>query len=505
MPAPERAARLFRVSSNGQTEDNQIPEVDALCAGRGYDVARTFQLHDVSASKGEQESVLEEILADIGAGRYTVVVIAHSSRIDRRDPDMQMWYLLSVRRAGGRIESAREPEFGKATLPGRMITVMAQDQNYEYVKNLREHIEAGMVKVRANGAVDGGVPWGYAIAGGKHRKRMVPTDDGRTYVPQIYAKVIDGWSLAAVCRWLDAEGVATPRAGKHGKVAARWWPRTVQRIIKNPAYKGLRCRLVGERMEWTANPTHRCEGLVDAATWQAAQAALSLPPQVAAGHGGPRGKEPAMLAGLVCGNPDCPAGPGSPMYRVKPGPGPDHVYYRCYGRGAARAGCGTYVRMAPADEAADVLITATFTKPVIIYTRIPGNVAVLAAQLDDINAQLEELPRLGLTEAEEDARRAELRERRRVNEDAERTEDTYGRAPAGYTHAERWQQLAVGERGAWLARHGFRVTATRTEVTATQTDPVTGEVTFGRRALPAVRRARSDGGSPRGPRRGPRA
>jgi DNA invertase Pin-like site-specific DNA recombinase len=501
----ENAARLFRVSSNGQTEENQVPEVDAHCARHGYDVARTFQLHDVSASKGEQESTLEEILADIRAGRYTVVVIAHSSRIDRRDPDVQMWWLLAVRFAGGRIESAREPEFGKATLPGRVMTLLAQEQNHAYIKTLVENTEAGMVKVRANGAVDGMVPWGYAIEGERHNKRAVPTETGRTYVPQIYAKVIEGWSLAAVCRWLDAEGVPTPRAGMRGKVAARWWPRTVQRVIMNPAYKGMRSRLTGTRLEWKATPTHRCEAIVDAGTWHAAQDALRLPPKVQAAPAGRPAKRPPMLNRvLFCGNPDCPGGGEWPMYRITPGPGTDHVYYRCYGRGAARAGCGTYVRLALADEAVDRLITATCTDPVIIYTRIPGNADALDAQLEDIDTQLEELPRLRLAYAEEDAMRADLRRRREAIEQTERTADTYGRAPAGYTHAERWAQLADTERGAWLARHGFRVTASRTDVTVTQADPVTDRLRREHIAITPARRARSDGGRPLGPRRGPK-
>ena len=63
----ERAARWFRVSSDGQSEDNQVSEVDKHCRERGYDVVKTFTLHDVSASKGEQQAALDEALEDIRA------------------------------------------------------------------------------------------------------------------------------------------------------------------------------------------------------------------------------------------------------------------------------------------------------------------------------------------------------------------------------------------------------------------------------------------------------
>jgi DNA invertase Pin-like site-specific DNA recombinase len=92
----ELGTRFFRVSSDGQDEANQVKDVDQHVADHGYQVARTFTFHDVSASKGEHEAELAEILADIKAGLYTAVVIANSARIDRRDVDMQQLFSLSV-------------------------------------------------------------------------------------------------------------------------------------------------------------------------------------------------------------------------------------------------------------------------------------------------------------------------------------------------------------------------------------------------------------------------
>src|SRR5437016_3951382 len=120
----EQAARWFRVSSDGQAEGNQVREVDGHITARGYEVARTFKLHDVSASKGEQEQALAEALEDIRAGHYSVIVIAHSSRLDRRDVDVQELYAILVRQAGGRIESAREPQFGQTDIGGRVVTLL---------------------------------------------------------------------------------------------------------------------------------------------------------------------------------------------------------------------------------------------------------------------------------------------------------------------------------------------------------------------------------------------
>lgn len=61
----EKAALLIRASSDKQDETNQVDEVDGHVNLKGYEVARRFSLHDVSASKGEQEPVLQEILQDV--------------------------------------------------------------------------------------------------------------------------------------------------------------------------------------------------------------------------------------------------------------------------------------------------------------------------------------------------------------------------------------------------------------------------------------------------------
>jgi hypothetical protein len=242
---------------------------------------------------------------------------------------------------------------------------------------------------------------------------------------------------------------------------------------------------------------HRCPALIDAATWQQANDILAAEGGRTGGTG-PAPRDPYMLRGAIsCGNPECTAGPDSPMYRIARKP---YAYYRCTGRGPNRGGCGTLANLADADAAVDHLLSTVFTDEVQIFTVIAGNKAVLAAQLADIDAQLLELPALRLPEADEDAERARLRAWRREVETTPRTADSYGRKGAGYTYAERWAEVPVAERGGWLTAHGFRVTATRGEITVTQTDPDTLLQKFGRVPLPVARPARSDGGTRHGPR-----
>lgn len=468
----ERAATLIRVSSDSQDEENQAAEVEAHCQARRYRVTKRFRLHDMSASRGEQEAVLQDILNDIRNGMYTVLVIAHSSRIDRRDPDTQMLYVLSVRLAGGRMESVREPEFGQPTLSGRLNTVMAQHQNHEYSETLKGHLTAAKTRIKANGAFDGKPPWGYTTDGPKYNRQLVPNDLGRKYVPLIYAKVIAGVSLTNIALWLIAEGVppmgiAKEREDGRGKTG-QWWSRSVLQLVRNPVYKGHRCVKTG-RTTW-GKTVHRCPAIVDAGTWRKAQAALQ--PK----YRGPAAEHRAMLAGAVfCGNSECTT-EDSPMYRIHPGkqrpgaPPRTALYYRCAGRGANRKGCGTMIRLEIVDSAVNEIIAESFDTPVMARKLIPGNELELEARLEEVLSELREMDPSEMSDDEYDSELKRLRAERDEIKATTPIPDRVDLVPTGDTYAGLWGILGPSERGPWLVSQGFRVMVSKTRVTVSQGD-----------------------------------
>ena len=433
----EKCARFRRVSSGGQDEDNQLPEIDGHIAERGYEVAGDFALHAKSASKGEQEQALEQILADIRAGVYTVLVIAHSSRIDRRDPDVAMLWLLLVKMAGGRIESVREPEFGRSTLSGRLMTLLAQEGNHKYSKDLRENIAAARVRIAANGAHDGRYPWGFTSQGEKYNKRLVPTDEAREYVPQVFARIIAGESLAKVAAWLNECGVKATgiknkenTKGKSGK----WWAETVSLMIRNPIYMGKHTSALGEVI-------HKVEPLVDAAVWKRAGERLDSKPR----------RGPRWPDGWLSGIARCERCDG-PLYRIDTGPkGRRITYLRCSGTGPLRKGCGApLIRWDVAEPLSnDVLGALTIPE----YERAlisVGNSAELDARAAEIEFERKRLSARGLSWDAEDAERARLRGEYDAVMATERTQDVYGLTATGKTYGDTWNAMDAPQRAAWL-------------------------------------------------------
>jgi DNA invertase Pin-like site-specific DNA recombinase len=434
----EHAARWFRGSTTVQDEKNQEREVDQHIAQRGYQVAddATFTLHGKSASKGEQEAELAAILAGI-PHRWTVVVIAHSSRLDRRDPDVQMLYVLKIRMAGGRIESAREPEFGQSTLSGRVLTLLAQDGNHKYSKDLSEHVAAAVARVRDNGAFWGTIPFGFDVEGEKYNKRLVPNEQGRKLIPEVFDRITKGQSQARVAAWLS------------GETGNTWHPTSIGRIIRNPVYKGLKCEPIGERY---GKLEHTCDHIVDAVTWRKAQTAIDVKPKR-----GPATKNDAFLKGII----EC-SSCGGPMYRItcptkRNGEPVKIQYYRCVGK-VQRKSCGVMVPLIKADEVARKLLEENILDhPILEWVTTEGSDH--ANEIELVNFQLSRLGLEGLTEDEEDAKRAELRAERKRLENLPKTEPTRELVFTDRDYRDDWDGT-----GAWFGSQGFRVVADKYRV-----------------------------------------
>jgi hypothetical protein len=293
----------------------------------------------------------------------------------------------------------------------------------------------GRDRIKAEGGFTGRAPWGYQITGPKYAKTITPTEQGRRLVPEVYARVIKGESLATIARWLEEQ------------TGREWWPRTIGAMVRNPVYRGAQHDAAGRVI-------FRCEALVDAATWKRAGKALAGRPK--RGHVDPENR--AMLAGVL----SCPFCPDSPMYRLNTG------YYRCTGRGANRKGCGNMVRAAVVDAAVDQLIMEWFATPVMQHTVIPGNEAEIAARLEEIRYEIAQLGTADLDDAEYDRRLSGLRAERDRIKAAEVVPDRVELADTGEVYAELWARTPVPGRGPWLARHGFAVTASKAAVQVTQ-------------------------------------
>ena len=446
-----RAGKWIRVSSGGQDEANQEPDVDKHCAGLGYDVIKTYTLHDKSASKGEQQAKLDEVLADMRSNEIKVLVCWHSDRLERRGVLETLLFIAKVKEAGGRVVSTQEGILDEEGLP----TIINAHMNHEKSKHLAEQVGLAHTRIRENGAVLGRAPWGMTITGVKYSKQLVGTDEGRTWVPRIFGQVIEGWSLARISLWLQSEGIA----GDHGP----WHESTIGAMIRNPCYMGFRCEQDPKTKKY-GKILHKCEALVSPEVWRQANEALDTRPH--RGYSDPENR--AMLSGVLrCGNPECDAtgAPDSPMARNTSS---TRLYYRCTGLGAVRKSCGTMVRLELVDEAVDKIVNETFNVPRMERRIIPGTDH--AAELESLKFELRQLSARDLPWDQEDAERARLRAEYDRIARLPVVPDEVVTVDSGQTYTSLWNALRPADRGEWLKAQGFTVRASKTAVTVSQGD-----------------------------------
>ena len=286
MAVGESAARFLRVSTGAQDEANQVPDVDLWCSEHGYVVRKTYTLRGKSASKGKQDAALDEMVEDMRRGLFTVLVVWSSDRIERRGAYNAFDLARRVRDAGGRIEYVKDSYLNTANEMSDVMLALAATRDKLESKRKTERTLMVQGRIRTAGAFVGKPPFGYEVAGEKYARKLVPSDEGRRLIPEVYDRCIAGQSLARIGGWLEEE------------TGQQWWPRRVSGTLRNPVYRGV-------QEDDQGRPIHRCEALVDASIWRRANESLGR-------HGkrGPENKfDPALLSGvLYCGNPDCPNG-----------------------------------------------------------------------------------------------------------------------------------------------------------------------------------------------------
>jgi DNA invertase Pin-like site-specific DNA recombinase len=463
----EPAGAWVRVSTGGQDEANQVPDIQKHCTDRGYGIAKRYELNDKSASKGEQQAKLDEMLEDMREGTIKVLVCWHSDRVERRGPEALFRLLREIKDAKGRIESVKEPLLGTADLSGEAVTALNAVIAHQYSVHLGEQVRTAQGRIRANnGFVAGGIPWGYVIVGEKYAKTLVPTDLCREIVPKIFQRCIYGDSCRTIAMWLDSEGVPTMRGGK-------WSEGSVHRILTNMTYAGRRQdegtkKANGKPSRKNRNTIMTCEAVITMDMWNRAQDALRNRPQRGPGMAITNPNRP-MLASLKCARCARKKGIDSPMYRIKTGRrGQNQYYYRCAGRQPQRKGCGNMVRYDESEKLIVIWHILGQTMPHKTRQWVEGK--NWDAELAEVNQDIRELAQNPLAErwaermAELGAKVAELTELNKTREHGH-YEEVIAHNPDGSVMAESeyFRGLDNEGRRKYLASRDIRVEKSTTD------------------------------------------
>lgn len=440
----EQAGVWLRVSTKMQDEAAQEPDLLAWCADHGYDIRERYTVHGKSAYHGKQDEYLNRAIADMAAGKIAVLVVWASDRIERRGAYNAFDLARRVREAGGRIEYVKDAYLNDANDMSDVMLALAATRDHQESKRKSERIKAQQESLRAGKHLVGRAPFGYTVAGDKYAKRLVPAEELRDFARGIFESVAAGTSLADVALWLDAAGVRPAGGGQ-------WHAGRVAAVIRNPTYKGQR-REQDPATKRYGKLLHECPEVVDGDLWRRANDNLNSRP----GRGrrmADQDHAPSLLSGVL----RCPAC-GGPMYRLFSNGQP---MYRCAGKGAVRRSeCKNLVSCAAVDACVESVI-AEWDRQVMRAVRIPGH--DYSAELEQVRDALRDLADAGLSEDDEDARRAELRAERRRLEALPAVPARTELQPTGETYAQQWDRLDGPQRTAWLRERGVVAYAAKTD------------------------------------------
>ena len=256
----ERSVHVARVSSTGQDEDNQIPDLNDWSARHGYTVAGTIKIHGKSAFHGHHREELYKAVRMIEAGLADVLVMWTLDRSSRQGLDAAVEFRSAVRKAGGRLEFTEEPELnGSDNNADEAFAQAAIEARRESEKRVRR-IRSGNRRTAENGAAIRQPKYGYRMDGPARRKYWVADDARAAVVKGMYARAVDGETLGAIALWA---------AGRDG---GKWDASRVRKILADTCYIG--------RAQTTVNGepyVYECPVTVDAETWERANAAVKAP------------------------------------------------------------------------------------------------------------------------------------------------------------------------------------------------------------------------------------
>jgi DNA invertase Pin-like site-specific DNA recombinase len=147
---PKRAALYLRVSTDGQTVDNQRLALETVCEQRGWQVEQVYSDNGISGAKGRtQRPGLDALLKDASRGRFDVVLAWALDRLGRSLLDLLD--TLSELESLGVALVLHQQAIDTTTPAGRMFfQVTGAFAEFERAM-IRSRITAGLERARARG------------------------------------------------------------------------------------------------------------------------------------------------------------------------------------------------------------------------------------------------------------------------------------------------------------------------------------------------------------------
>jgi site-specific DNA recombinase len=236
------AAIYARVSSDRQKEEQTIASQRVAlleyAKAHGYTVPSEWIFQDEGYSGSVLVRPSLERLRDLACEGSIEAILVHSPDRLSRKYAYQVLLMEEFARQGVEVVFIRSPQ---ATTPEEQLLVQLQGMIAEYERaQIAERTRRGKKHRAQSGSINVlcGAPYGYRYV----KKSETSTafyeviEEEACVVRQVYRFYIEeGWSIGAIVRWLNAQGIPTRQR------KSPWERTTVWAMLRNPAYQGMAC------------------------------------------------------------------------------------------------------------------------------------------------------------------------------------------------------------------------------------------------------------------------
>ena len=150
MAKTKRAALYLRVSTDGQTTENQRLALEAVAAQRGWTVAATYDDNGISGAKGrDKRPGLDALLKDATRGRFNVVMVWAMDRLGR-----SLAGLIDTLRSleAANVDLYLDQQAIDTTTPAGRMFFHVTGAFAEFERDMiRSRVNAGLARARARG------------------------------------------------------------------------------------------------------------------------------------------------------------------------------------------------------------------------------------------------------------------------------------------------------------------------------------------------------------------
>lgn len=299
MPEPHIAAAYVRVSTDDQMElspDSQMEKIREYAAKNGLLLLSEYIFHDdgISGRAAEKRPGFQQMIATAKdpSHPFDTIIVWKFSRFARNQEESIFYKSILRSKCKVDVVSVSEPLIAGPF--GSLIERIIEWMDEFYSVRLAEEVKRSMTVNAKNGTLQSTPSFGYRV----ENRQLVIVPEEADIIREIFRRFISGDAMFRIAKDLSARGVRTHRGNPFEN-------RTIDYILNNPVYLG--------KLRWTpTGRTHRNfknedsiiadalhEPIIDAETWDAAQARCAELKKSYKRYGKPSSERKHWLCGVV--------------------------------------------------------------------------------------------------------------------------------------------------------------------------------------------------------------